>query len=126
MSILTSFSSHLLSAGDATPGLDPQYKRDMDALERVQQRVTWKRLRGIVFMLTHSKDKDSFFKAVSSHRTRDSGHKLKHRKQLFTKRVTYHRSCRVVVGSWAMEIFKSYQDTHSGHVTLFRWYSLTR
>lgn len=54
------------------------------------------------------------------------GAHLNIRKQLFTKRVTYHRSCRVVVGSWAMEIFKSYQDTHSGHVTLFRWYSLTR
>lgn len=114
MSTLTPFSSHLLSTGS---GLDPTVQeRYGGAGERPTEGDKEKAQGDLIH--AYKLDKESFFKAVSSHRTRDTGHKLKHkittlniRKHLFTMRGTYHRSSREVVGSWAMEIFKSHQDT---------------
>lgn len=117
MSILTSFSLHLLSAGDATPGLDPPV-RELWMYWRESNRG-WPRggSRGSYSCLQSAKTEPSSLKQCPVTGPEilgtnwNTGGAIWVRKYLFTMGVTYYRLSREVVGSRAMDIFKSHQDT---------------
>ncbi|KAK4832384.1 hypothetical protein QYF61_022239 [Mycteria americana] len=110
----------------------PQYKRNMDILERVQQREAEgagtvqpreeKAQGNIISLYKYLKkrfieDRDRLFSVVTSDRTRGNGHNLKHRrfhlnirKHFFTVKVTEHGLPRDVVESYSMEILKRCLD----------------
>ncbi|KAK4824554.1 LOW QUALITY PROTEIN: hypothetical protein QYF61_016158 [Mycteria americana] len=105
----------------------PQYKRDMDVLERVQAEGSGAFTNVYKYLKGESKeDRAKLLSVVPSNRTRGNKHKLKHklkhrrvplniRKYFFTVRATGHRFPREIVESLTLEIIKSHLDMVLGN-----------